>query len=34
VTADDLPLLCETFGFDLAELVHGADPADLRQLGL
>jgi transcriptional regulator with XRE-family HTH domain len=34
VTADDLPLLCEAFGFDLAELAHGADPADLRRLGL
>ena len=34
VTADDLPMLCEAFGIDLAELVRGAEEADLRRLGL
>jgi transcriptional regulator with XRE-family HTH domain len=30
----DLPLLCEALGVDLLQLLHGADPADLRSMGL
>jgi len=34
VTADDLPLLCAAFGISLAQLMFGADPADLAKLRL
>jgi ribosome-binding protein aMBF1 (putative translation factor) len=34
VAADDLPILCAAFGIKLAKLVDGAEPADLRALGL
>jgi DNA-binding Xre family transcriptional regulator len=34
VLADDLPRLCEALEVDLAELTRGADPEDLRRLGL
>jgi transcriptional regulator with XRE-family HTH domain len=34
VTADYLPGLCRAFGVPLADLVRGADPDDLRALGL
>jgi transcriptional regulator with XRE-family HTH domain len=34
VTADDIPLLCRAFGIPLQKLADGADPADLRAIGL
>lgn len=34
ITADDLPALCRVFELPLAELARGADPEDLRALGL
>jgi transcriptional regulator with XRE-family HTH domain len=34
ISPDDLVALCRTFGITLAELAHGADPSDLRTLGL
>jgi transcriptional regulator with XRE-family HTH domain len=34
VTADDLVALCVAFGVPLLKLADGADPGDLRALGL
>ena len=31
---DDLPRLCEALGVTFVELLHRADPDDLRRLGL
>jgi transcriptional regulator with XRE-family HTH domain len=34
VTANHLVVLCKALGIPLSELARGADPADLRTLGL
>lgn len=34
VTADHLPALCKALGVPFADLIRGADEADLRALGL
>jgi transcriptional regulator with XRE-family HTH domain len=34
VGIDDLPALCKVFDITLAKLLDGADPDDLRMLGL
>lgn len=34
VAADDLPALCIAFGVPLADLVRGAEPAEVAALGL
>jgi transcriptional regulator with XRE-family HTH domain len=34
VAVEDLPVLCEALGVTLAKLLDGADPEDLRKIGL
>ena len=34
VAVEDLPVLCEALGVTLLKLLDGADPADLRKIGL